>query len=148
MVANAGVCTTASVLDCPFSQPKLSPSHAYYLHFSQTRSNNGTARLLSTPRDIPLLPIWCKADGQTGSRGEDYRILVFCWETRHVSVLLSSETLIDGSPGVRMMSLYSATKSAIRGLTQGAGECHWIFGGHASYRARNSPRSGKVRNHC
>ncbi len=145
MVANAGVCPTASVLDCPFSSldpPDLTLIYIFHRH----GRSMGPYVCYQHPWCVPLLPICREADDQTRSWGEDHRVLIICWKTRcSFASLLSSETLVDGAPGLPMMSLYGATKSAIRGLTQGAGKFHWILINHGSSR---SPRSGKAWNHC
>ncbi len=118
-----------------------------YSHFIDTIEQWDRTFAINT-WSVPLLPIRREVDDQTRSRREDHRVLLFRWETRcGFGSLLSSETLTDadGALGLRMMSLYGATKSAIRGLTQGAGESRSII--KAYNGSCRSPRSGKFCNH-
>lgn len=84
MVANAGVCPTASVLDYTVEQ------------WDRTFSINARGTFLC----------YQYAAKQMIKQGRGGRII--------------GSSSSAGKQGVRMMSLYSSTKSAIRGLTQGA----------------------------
>ncbi|KAK0218608.1 NAD(P)-binding protein [Armillaria nabsnona] len=84
MVANAGVCTTASVLDYTVEQ------------WDRAFAINARGTFLC----------YQYAAKQMIKQGRGGRII--------------GSSSSAGKQGVRMMSLYSATKSAIRGLTQGA----------------------------
>ncbi|PBK86211.1 short chain oxidoreductase [Armillaria gallica] len=90
MVANAGVCPTASVLDYTVEQWDRS--------------------FAINTRGVFLC--YQYAAKQMIKQGRGGRI-IGC-----------SSSL--GKQALPMLSLYAATKSAIRGLTQGAGECRWM----------------------